>query len=123
MRLVAPLVLFILIWSPASATTRLDTAGHLLRGCRVFVQNRAEDLSGLNALENFAHGVRCPTYIWGFIHGYRLGGGLGICQPANITEGQAVAVYVQWGDRNPAKWHLHPAITLELAFKEAFPCR
>lgn len=46
------------------------------------------------------------------------------CFPAgtSVPMSQMKAVYIQWAERNPAKWHLSSLGNLSESMKEAFPC-
>jgi hypothetical protein len=83
----------------------------------------------------------CLGMIFGFSDGFELGNAAAVakftgrsvttgktgyelwCEPAGVTNKQAVAVFMKWADRNPARWHEPYNQGLIAAFKEAWPCR
>src|SRR5262245_27912413 len=104
----------LLMSGPALAVPQ-DNTGELVSTCRQMAQAFSVD-DVAKDFESMVKGATCLNFIRGYMHGYRAGatdlGGLGrICVPT-VTNRQLAAVYVQWGDRNAAMWHEHPAITL-----------
>lgn len=114
----------ILLLAPVhlSVAAVLDNTGHLVNACRRVAQSISlEDLATGDVVRT-AENLSCAAYLSGFLGGYAVAKGRKICSP-NLSVFQAAAVYVQWGDRNAAFWHMHPLATMTVAFSEAFPCK
>ena len=97
-----------------------SNVGQLLRSCQVFTRPppnpNVEDLERQAACFAFTDGLA-----WGV--------GLAedpttrtFCPPEGQTVGQRAAVFVQWAEQNPQRWHEPAAVGVIQALRAAFPC-
>lgn len=77
--------------------------------------------------------IACDRYMNGFISGAmgsqnakQMSGedqkGL-ICYPNELTTGQAIAVFIEWSERNPKFWHRQEWENMYASQYGAFPCK
>lgn len=125
---------FLTLAFPLSATGDEGTIGGLRQFCAEVAKPTGRQVQThvgycIGALTGFENGYTAGTLVVsGTIPGHKLGPGgrTGYeewCLPDKVTKQQFAAVYVQWADHHPARWHEHYGLGIMDAFKEAWPCK